>query len=189
MDSSEAVYSDETDAVLRLFISRFVSHIGKSAGLKLNKSSAVYVLRLKTNAPSKKSWFVACGEPITLLQILIRQSACTVKRISLELGGNAPFIVFNSANLDAAVEAAVFCKFRASGQTCICANRILVQDKIYDAFVGKMAQEIDKKLHVGHGFEKGITQGPLISKKALQKVKLWWFSKLSVCFGAKVRFK
>lgn len=90
----------------------------------------------------------------------------------MELGGNAPFIVFNSAHLQTAVEAAVFAKFRASGQTCICANRILVQDKIYDAFVDKMAEEIDRKLRIGNGFEQDTTQGPLINQKALEKVSV-----------------
>lgn len=89
----------------------------------------------------------------------------------MELGGNAPFIVFNSADLKAAVEAAVFCKFRASGQTCICANRILVQEKIYDEFVQKMGEEIEKKLKVGNGFDQSSTQGPLINRKALDKVR------------------
>ena len=112
----------------------------------------------------------------------MQQSASTVKRLSLELGGNAPFIVFDSADLKSAVEGAVFSKFRASGQTCICANRILVQDKIYDAFVDKMSEEIDKKLCVGHGFAEGTTQGPLINKKSLEKVLdirwMWsrWFN-------------
>ncbi|XP_055342084.1 3-sulfolactaldehyde dehydrogenase-like [Paramacrobiotus metropolitanus] len=103
-------------------------------------------------------------------KLLIQQSASTVKRMSMELGGHAPFIVFNSADIKAAAEAALFSKFRASGQTCVCANRILVQDKIYDAFADQLAELIDKKLRVGNGFESGTTQGPLISKKAIDKV-------------------
>ncbi|GAU93871.1 hypothetical protein RvY_05739 [Ramazzottius varieornatus] len=103
-------------------------------------------------------------------KLLMQQSALTMKRVSMELGGNAPFIVFDSADLKAAVEAAVFCKFRASGQTCICANRILVQEKIYDEFVQKMGEEIEKKLKVGNGFDQSSTQGPLINRKALDKV-------------------
>ena len=94
----------------------------------------------------------------------------------MELGGNAPFIVFDSADIKAAAEAAVFCKFRGAGQTCICANRILVQEKIYDAFVEKMAEEIEKKLRVGHGFHSDSTQGPLISLKAVEKVRKRFFS-------------
>ena len=89
----------------------------------------------------------------------------------MELGGNAPFIVFNSADIQSAVEAAVFSRFRGNGQTCICANRILVQDKIYDEFVEKIAEEIKKKLIVGHGFVSGSTQGPLINQKAMDKVR------------------
>jgi succinate-semialdehyde dehydrogenase/glutarate-semialdehyde dehydrogenase len=103
-------------------------------------------------------------------KLLMMQSASTVKKISLELGGNAPFIVFNDADIDQAVQGAIAAKFRNSGQTCICPNRILVQDAIYDEFARKLTQEV-KKLKVGNGLEPGIDQGPLINHKAVEKVQ------------------
>ncbi|XP_060078481.1 succinate-semialdehyde dehydrogenase, mitochondrial-like [Ylistrum balloti] len=104
-------------------------------------------------------------------KILLEQSASTVKKVSLELGGNAPFIVFDSADVDAAVKGLMGCKFRVSGQTCVCANRILVQEGIYDKFVQKVAETMDRELKVGDGFEDGTTQGPLINSKAVDKVQ------------------
>ena len=103
-------------------------------------------------------------------KLLMRQSADTVKRVALELGGNAPFIVFDDADLDAAVEGAMISKFRNAGQTCICANRIYVQDGIYDAFSEKLASEVSK-LKVGNGLEVGVNQGPLINQDAVNKVE------------------
>jgi succinate-semialdehyde dehydrogenase/glutarate-semialdehyde dehydrogenase len=103
-------------------------------------------------------------------KLLMRQSASTVKKVALELGGNAPFIVFDDADIDAAVEGAVFSKFRNMGQTCICANRIFVQDSVYDAFSGKLAAAV-AKLKVGRGTEKGVVQGPLINMAAVEKVE------------------
>jgi len=103
-------------------------------------------------------------------RLLMRQSADTVKRISLELGGNAPFIVFDDADIDAAVEGAMISKYRNSGQTCVCANRIFVHDKVYDAFAAKLADKV-KALKVGQGAEAGVTQGPLIDVAALAKVE------------------
>lgn len=103
-------------------------------------------------------------------RLLMAQSAPTLKKLSLELGGNAPFIVFADTDLDAAVAGAMQSKFRNSGQTCVCANRILVEDKIYDAFAEKFVQAV-KSLKVGDGREKDVTQGPLINKKALEKVQ------------------
>ncbi len=101
---------------------------------------------------------------------LMQQSAATVKKVSMELGGNAPFIVFDDADLDAAVEGAMLCKFRNTGQTCVCANRILVQDSVYDAFAEKLSAAV-AKLKVGNGLEAGISQGPLIDLAALEKVE------------------
>src|SRR5205085_11721180 len=92
-------------------------------------------------------------------RILMRQSADTIKKLSLELGGNAPFIVFDDADLDAAAEGALASKYRNAGQTCVCANRIYAQDAIYDAFVEKLTAKA-KALKVGNGFEAGVTQGP-----------------------------
>lgn len=101
---------------------------------------------------------------------LIAQCAPTVKKLSMELGGNAPFIVFDDADLDAAVEGAIVSKYRNAGQTCVCANRLLVQDGVYDAFAAKLATAV-AKLKVGNGLEEGVNQGPLIDAKALGKVE------------------
>ncbi len=103
-------------------------------------------------------------------KLLMRQCADTVKKISLELGGNAPFIVFDDADLDAAVEGAIASKYRNTGQTCVCANRILVQDSIYDVFAAKLVARV-KGFKVGNGMEAGVTQGPLIDAQALEKVE------------------
>ncbi|MGB5199634.1 MAG: aldehyde dehydrogenase family protein, partial [Sedimenticolaceae bacterium] len=104
-------------------------------------------------------------------KLLMQQCAGTVKKVSLELGGNAPFIVFDDADLDAAVEGAMASKYRNSGQTCVCANRFLVQDGIYDAFARKFAAAMQDQLKVGNGLEEGVTQGPLINEAAVQKVE------------------
>lgn len=101
---------------------------------------------------------------------LYRQSAPTIKKLGLELGGNAPFIVFDDANLDAAVEGALIAKFRNNGQTCVCANRIYVQDGVYDAFAAKLAAAVSR-LKTGNGLEEGVTLGPMIDKAALAKVE------------------
>ena len=103
-------------------------------------------------------------------RILMAQSAPTVKKLSLELGGNAPFIVFDDADLDSAVEGALASKYRNAGQTCVCANRIYVQDSIYDAFVAKLAARV-AEMKVGNGFEPGVVQGPLIEEAAIEKVQ------------------
>jgi len=103
-------------------------------------------------------------------KLLMQQSAATVKKVSMELGGNAPFLVFDDADLDAAVEGAMMSKFRNTGQTCVCANRILVQAGVYDAFAAKLAEKI-KGLKVGDGLEEGVSQGPLIDTAAVEKVK------------------
>ena len=101
-------------------------------------------------------------------KLVMRLSADTVKKLSLELGGNAPFIVFDDADLDAAVVGAMASKYRNSGQTCVCANRILVQDKVHDAFAEKLAGAV-RKLKVGPGLEAGVEQGPLINEAAVEK--------------------
>jgi succinate-semialdehyde dehydrogenase/glutarate-semialdehyde dehydrogenase len=103
-------------------------------------------------------------------KLLMSQCAATVKKISLELGGNAPFIVFDDADLDAAVEGAVASKYRNTGQTCVCTNRFLVQDAVYDAFAEKLSVAVGK-LKPGRGLEPGATQGPLIDENALHKVE------------------
>jgi succinate-semialdehyde dehydrogenase/glutarate-semialdehyde dehydrogenase len=101
---------------------------------------------------------------------LMAQCAPTIKKLGLELGGNAPFIVFDDADLDKAVQGAIASKYRNAGQTCVCANRIYVQDKVYDTFAEKLAAEV-KKMKVGPGTEEGVTTGPLINKAAIEKVE------------------
>jgi succinate-semialdehyde dehydrogenase/glutarate-semialdehyde dehydrogenase len=103
-------------------------------------------------------------------RILMRQSADTIKKLSLELGGNAPFIVFDDADLDAAAEGALASKYRNAGQTCVCANRIYVQDGVYDAFAAKIAEKI-RALKVGRGTDAGVNIGPLIDEQGLKKVE------------------
>ncbi|MDR3213127.1 MAG: NAD-dependent succinate-semialdehyde dehydrogenase [Azoarcus sp.] len=103
-------------------------------------------------------------------RLLMAQSAPTLKRLSMELGGNAPFIVFDDADLDVAVESAIASKFRNSGQTCICANRLLVQNGIYDAFAARLTEKVSA-FKVGNGIEPGVNQGPLIDGDAVRKVE------------------
>jgi len=103
-------------------------------------------------------------------RILMAQSAPTVKKLALELGGHAPFIVFEDADIDAAVAGAIISKYRNSGQTCVCANRIYVHKKIHDVFVEKFAKAV-QAIKVGNGLENGISQGPLIDMSALEKVE------------------
>jgi len=103
-------------------------------------------------------------------KVLMRQSADTVKKLGLELGGNAPFIVFDDADLDAAATGAMISKFRNNGQTCVCANRIYVQDSVYDAYAAKLAEKV-KGLKVGKGTDAGVVLGPLIDDKAVEKVE------------------
>ena len=97
-------------------------------------------------------------------RMLMQQVAPTIKKLSLELGGNAPFIVFDDADLDAAAEGAIISKYRNAGQTCVCANRFFVHDKVYDAFAAKLAERV-RALKVGPGTEAGVTQGPLIDAR------------------------
>ena len=103
-------------------------------------------------------------------RLLMAQVAPTIKKISLELGGNAPFIVFDDADLDAAAEGAIVSKYRNAGQTCVCANRFFVQEKVYDAFAAKLAERV-RALKVGPGTEPGVTQGPMIDAAAVAKVE------------------
>ena len=103
-------------------------------------------------------------------RMLMKQSADTIKKLSLELGGNAPFIVFDDADIDAAVEGAMISKYRNTGQTCVCANRIYVQKGVLAAFTDKLVAKV-RSLKVGNGVEPGVTQGPLIDDKAVAKVE------------------
>jgi len=122
---------------------------------------------LTSNPTVRKLSFTGSTE---IGRVLMAQCAPTIKKISLELGGNAPFIVFDDADLDAAVDGAILSKYRNTGQTCVCANRFLVQGKVYDAFAGKLVEAV-KKLKVAPGTEPGATQGPLIDDNAVAKVE------------------
>jgi succinate-semialdehyde dehydrogenase/glutarate-semialdehyde dehydrogenase len=124
-------------------------------------------LELCTNPTVRKVSFTGSTE---VGRILLRQSADTVKKLSLELGGNAPFIVFDDADVDAAVEGAIASKYRNAGQTCVCANRLYVQAGVHDAFAAKLAARV-AQLRVGAGVEPGVTIGPLIEPAAIEKVK------------------
>ncbi|SOE97009.1 succinate-semialdehyde dehydrogenase / glutarate-semialdehyde dehydrogenase [Burkholderia sp. D7] len=103
-------------------------------------------------------------------RILMQQSAETIKKVSMELGGNAPFIVFDDADLDAAVEGAIASKYRNTGQTCVCTNRFYIHDEVYNTFAEKLAGAVSR-LKVGNGLEEGVTQGPLIDDDAVRKVE------------------
>jgi succinate-semialdehyde dehydrogenase/glutarate-semialdehyde dehydrogenase len=122
---------------------------------------------LTSNSVVRKLSFTGSTE---VGRLLMAQCAPTVKKLSLELGGNAPFIVFDDSDLDAAVAGALASKYRNTGQTCVCANRLLVQDRIYDDFAAALAAEV-RELKVGEGNEQGVAQGPLIDTRALAKVE------------------
>jgi len=124
-------------------------------------------LALCTSPVVRKGSFTGSTE---VGRILLRQSADSVKKLSLELGGNAPFIVFDDADLDAAVEGALASKYRNAGQTCVCANRIYVQDSVYEAFAAKLAAKV-AQFKVGAGAEPGVQVGPLIEAAAVSKVQ------------------
>ena len=131
-----------------------------------SKSSSAISQEFCSNDKVRKITFTGSTE---VGRILMRQSADQIKKTSMELGGNAPFIVFDDADLDAAVEGAMISKYRNNGQTCVCANRIYVQAGVYDAFAEKLAVAVSK-MKIGDGFEEGVTTGPLISEDAVTKV-------------------
>ena len=131
-----------------------------------SKSSSAIGQEFCSNDKVRKITFTGSTE---VGRILMRQSADQIKKTSMELGGNAPFIVFDDADLDAAVEGAMISKYRNNGQTCVCANRIYVQSAVYDAFAEKLAVAVSK-MKIGDGFEEGVTTGPLISEDAVAKV-------------------
>src|SRR5258705_528143 len=124
-------------------------------------------LELTSNPLVRKFTFTGSTE---VGKKLMEQCAGTGKKVSLELGGNAPFIVFDDADIDAAVEGAMASKFRNTGQTCVCANRIFVQDGVYEKFSQKLGEKV-AAMKVGNGLESGVMQGPLIEKKAVEKVE------------------
>ena len=123
-------------------------------------------MELTTNALVRKITFTGST---AVGRILMRQSADNIKKLSLELGGNAPFIVFDDADIDAAVDGAMLSKYRNAGQTCVCANRFYIQDGIYDDFAQRLAAKV-ADLKCGNGLADGTTQGPLIDHKAIEKV-------------------
>ena len=151
-----------------------IAELGRRAGLPDG------VLNVVTAAKSAEIGKVLCeSEAVRHLsftgstevgRILAAQCAPTIKKLSLELGGNAPFIVFDDADLDSAVEGALASKYRNGGQTCVCANRLYVQDGVYDTFVQKLAAKV-KAIRVGNGFEAGVTQGPMIDDNAIAKIE------------------
>jgi succinate-semialdehyde dehydrogenase/glutarate-semialdehyde dehydrogenase len=122
---------------------------------------------LTTNSIVRKFTFTGSTE---VGKTLMAQCAGTVKKVSLELGGNAPFIVFDDADIDAAVEGAMASKFRNTGQTCVCANRLYVQEGVYDKFAQKLGEKV-AAMKVGNGMEDGVMQGPLIDMAAVEKVE------------------
>jgi succinate-semialdehyde dehydrogenase / glutarate-semialdehyde dehydrogenase len=124
-------------------------------------------IEFTTNPDVRKVTFTGSTE---VGRLLMKQSADTIKKLSFELGGNAPFIVFDDADLDAAVQGAMASKYRNTGQTCVCANRIYVQAGVYDQFAEKLVAAV-KELKVGNGLESGVTQGPLIDQAAVDKVE------------------
>ncbi|MBY5368174.1 NADP-dependent succinate-semialdehyde dehydrogenase [Rhizobium leguminosarum] len=130
-------------------------------------SAAAIGAEMTSNPVVRKLTFTGSTEIGTELY---KQSAPSIKKLGLELGGNAPFIVFDDADLDAAVEGALIAKYRNNGQTCVCANRIYVQDGVYDAFAEKLAVAV-ARLKIGNGFDEGVILGPLIDKAALAKVE------------------
>ncbi|MGB6154584.1 NADP-dependent succinate-semialdehyde dehydrogenase [Castellaniella sp.] len=133
----------------------------------LTGNSAEIGAEMTSNERVRKMSFTGSTE---VGRLLMKQCAPSIKKLSLELGGNAPFIVFDDADLDAAVEGAIASKYRNTGQTCVCTNRFYVQDAVYDAFSQKLVKAVEG-LRVGNGLDEGITQGPLIDEKALAKVK------------------
>ena len=133
----------------------------------LTGSSKAIGGEMTSNSDVRKVTFTGSTE---VGRLLMKQSADTIKKLSLELGGNAPFVVFDDADLDAAVEGAIISKYRNAGQTCVCANRLYVQAGVYDAFAQKLVAAV-RKLKVGNGFEAGVLQGPLIDQAAVEKVE------------------
>lgn len=150
-------------------IAILVERAGLPKGLfsVITGSAAAIGAEMTSNPVVRKLTFTGSTEIGTELY---KQSAPTIKKLGLELGGNAPFIVFDDADLDAAIEGALIAKYRNNGQTCVCANRIYVQDGVYDTFAEKLAVAV-ARLKIGNGFDEGVILGPLIDKAALAKVE------------------
>ncbi|XP_071325528.1 succinate-semialdehyde dehydrogenase, mitochondrial isoform X1 [Trachinotus anak] len=153
-----------------------LAELAEQAGIPAGVFNVVPCSREKTPSVGE----VLCTDPLVAKisftgstatgKVLLKMAADTVKKASMELGGHAPFIVFDSADVDKAVGGAMASKFRNSGQTCVCSNRFLVQSGIYDRFMEKLGRAMDAELRVGHGSEPGTTQGPLINSRAVEKV-------------------
>ncbi|XP_012709860.1 succinate-semialdehyde dehydrogenase, mitochondrial [Fundulus heteroclitus] len=153
-----------------------LAQLAEQAGIPAGVVNVVPCSREKTPAVGQ----VLCTDPLVAKisftgstatgKVLLKMAADTVKRVSMELGGHAPFIVFDSADVDSAVGGAMASKFRNSGQTCVCSNRFLVQSGVYERFVDKLGRAMDAELRLGHGSEPNTTQGPLINSRAAEKV-------------------
>ncbi len=164
------VKPSELTPLSALALAELADRAGVPAGVfnVITTTDAATVGRALTSSPGVRK--VSFTGSTAVGKLLLRDSADTVKKVSLELGGNAPFIVFDDADLDAAVAGAMASKYRNSGQTCVCANRLLVQDGIYDEFAGRLAAAV-AQLQVGDGRAEGSTQGPLINEQAVLKVE------------------
>jgi succinate-semialdehyde dehydrogenase/glutarate-semialdehyde dehydrogenase len=168
---SVVVKPGEDTPLSALALAELALRAGLPAGLfnvvTCSKGKAPEVGGALTSSPIVRKLSFTGSTPVG--KMLMAQCAGTVKKVSLELGGNAPFIVFDDADLDAAVEGALASKYRNTGQTCVCANRLLVQDGVYEAFAAKLAEAV-KKMAIGPGLEGETQQGPLINAAALAKV-------------------
>lgn len=160
----------EATPLTALAVARLAELAGLPAGVinVVTASQPAPIGEVLTTDPRVRKFSFTGSTPVG--KKLLAQCADTVKKVSLELGGNAPFIVFDDADLDAAVEGAVASKYRNSGQTCVCTNRFLVQSGVYDAFVEKLAKRV-AQLNVGNGLDEGVMQGPLINQAAVEKVE------------------
>ena len=160
----------EATPLTALAVARLAELAGLPAGVinVVTASQPAPIGEVLTTDPRVRKFSFTGSTPVG--KKLLAQCAGTVKKVSLELGGNAPFIVFDDADLDAAVEGAVASKYRNSGQTCVCTNRFLVQSGVYKAFVEKFAKRV-AELNVGNGLDDGVMQGPLINQAAVEKVE------------------
>ncbi|MFY0991522.1 NAD-dependent succinate-semialdehyde dehydrogenase [Halomonas sp. C05BenzN] len=160
----------EATPLTALALARLAEEVGFPAGVinVVTASRPAGIGEVLTTDPRVRKISFTGSTPVG--KTLLAQCAGTVKKASMELGGNAPFIVFDDADLDAAVEGAVASKYRNSGQTCVCTNRLLVQAGVYDAFLDKLAARV-AELKVGNGLEEGVAQGPLINAAAVDKVQ------------------
>ncbi|MAX32798.1 MAG: succinate-semialdehyde dehydrogenase (NADP(+)) [Halomonadaceae bacterium] len=160
----------EATPLTALALAKLAEDVGLPAGVLnvVTASKPAEIGEVLTTDPRVRKVSFTGSTPVG--KKLLEQCAGTVKKASMELGGNAPFIVFDDADLDAAVEGAIASKFRNSGQTCVCTNRLLVQDGVYDAFLDKLAARVSE-LRIGNGLEGDVDQGPLINAAAVEKVQ------------------